>query len=64
MGLTKLEVFNLDRDGDGAPDVDDMELTFRYCMPAAGTLHKGQEAMDALVKHHDLSFFDKVRFYI
>ena len=36
LGLAKVEIKNLDLDGDGTPSVDDMLVTFRYCMPKPG----------------------------
>lgn len=63
LGLTKLEVYNLDTDGDGAPDVEDMEITFRHCMPAAGSIGKevGKEVMDGITHNQDLGFFARLK---
>lgn len=33
LSLLKLEIVNLDKDGDGDPNIDDILLTFRFCYP-------------------------------
>ena len=61
LGLTKLEVFNLDNDGDGDPDVEDILLTFRYCVPMAGTKETANAAVQNAIHHEDMSYFEKIK---
>lgn len=61
LGLTKLEIFNLDCDGDGNPDLDDMLITFRFCQPTAGNKDDAKAAVQNVTHHQDMGFFDKLK---
>ena len=55
LGLTKLEIFNLDNDGDGDPDLEDILITFRYCQATKGTKEDAEAAVQNVIH------FDKLK---
>ena len=47
LSLLKLEIVNLDKDGDGDPNIDDILLTFRFCYPERrGGASSGEVSFD------------------